>query len=116
MVRLALEELSDESYQRRVWTGRGGDNEMSSFIECVSRLYDDSGLDLALERDQPIFGTTIDADLQALGDLIARMDSSRSPDEIVGDPVMSRVRDRATAILQALDEGGGELATGGTGE
>jgi hypothetical protein len=35
---------------------------MSSFVECVSRLYDDSGLDLALERDQTIYGSEIDDD------------------------------------------------------
>ena len=61
-VRSALRELSDVEYQRRVWTGRDGDNEMSSFLECVSRLFDDSGLDLALERDQTIYGSEIDDD------------------------------------------------------
>lgn len=43
-VRSALEELAAEDYQRRVWTGRAGGDEMSEFVECVARL------DFALER------------------------------------------------------------------
>lgn len=104
MVRSALAELSDESYQRRVWTGRGGDAEMSSFAECVARLYDDSGLDLALERDRQIYDAGIDDDLRLLGELVARIDSSRSPGELVDDPQMGRVRLRAEAILRAVDD------------
>jgi hypothetical protein len=46
IVRSALEELSDSDYQHRVWTGGGG-NEMSSFEECVERLFGDSGLSVA---------------------------------------------------------------------
>ena len=76
-------------------------DEMSSFVECVSRLYDDSGLDLALERDQTIYGSEIDDDLEALGVLVADIDSSKSPHEIIMDPLMSDARDLAASILQA---------------
>lgn len=115
VVRSALHELSDVEYQSRVWTGRGGANEMSSFVECVSRLFDDSGLDLALERNQRIYGSGIDDDLRALGDLVAKVDSSRTPDQILRDPLMSQVRDLAAAILRELDEGGDKPANGGAG-
>jgi hypothetical protein len=44
-VRSALAELSDGEYQARIWTGQDPRGETSSFVECVARLYDDSGLE-----------------------------------------------------------------------
>jgi hypothetical protein len=48
-VRAVLDELADDQYQSRVWTGKDPAGEMSSFVECVERLFDDSGLDDALD-------------------------------------------------------------------
>jgi hypothetical protein len=104
VVRSALEELADADYQRRVWTGRGGADEMSSFEECFERLFGDSGLGLALEHNQPVFGSGVDGNLQRLSDLLARIDGRRSPAKIVQDPAMERVRELASEVLLALDD------------
>jgi predicted lipoprotein len=104
-VRAALGELSDEQYQSRVWTGHAAGDAMSSFVECVERLFDDSGLDDALEAGKRVFGSPIDEQLSALGDLVAKIDGSQAPDEIIAHPRMQLVRDRAAAIAQAIDEG-----------
>lgn len=101
-VQSALHELADLDYQSRVWTGRAGGGEMSSFVECVSRLYDDSGLELALDARQDVFGLPIDNYLRTLGDLVLKIDSSQSPDVTIVDPRMQRVRDLAAAILRGL--------------
>lgn len=103
-VRAALAELSDLQYQSRVWAGRGADHEMSSFVECVEQLYDDSGLELALDGGQPVFGSPIDDELRELGDLVAKIDSGQSPDELISQPRMRLARDRAAAILRAIDK------------
>lgn len=103
-VRAALDELSDLEYQSRVWTGRGSEGEMSSFVECVERLYDDSGLELALEAGRSTFGSPIDDELRDLGALVVKIDSDQGPDELISHPKMRLVRDRAAAILRALEE------------
>jgi hypothetical protein len=103
-VRSALAELSDLDYQSRVWTGRDPRDEMSSFVECVSRLYDDSGLEHALDDGQDVFGAAIDHGLRTLGGLVAKVDSSQAPDAMIVDPLMQRIRVEAAAVLQALEE------------
>lgn len=103
-VRSALAELADLEYQLRVWTGRDPRGEMSSFVECVSRLYDDSGLEQAFDEDQVVFGPTIDHELQALGELVAKVDSAQAPDAALADPRMQRIRAQAAVVLRALEE------------
>lgn len=98
----ALRELADLEYQRRVWTGRDRHGAMSSFEECVATLLDDSGLGLGLEARGPVFDARIDAELQSLRLALARIDTQRSPDALVADPEMSRIRDQAAAVLREL--------------
>lgn len=102
-VRSGLGELADADYQARVWTGHGAANEMSSFVECVSRLFDDSGLDAALENNERVFGAAIDRDLAALGDLVTKVDGDLSPDDLIRQPGMRLIRERASAILKEID-------------
>jgi hypothetical protein len=108
LVRSALAELADETYQRRVWTGQSGGREIASFIECVESLFDDSGLGDALERNEETYGSAISDNLESIHALLGRIDGQRSSDEIILDPLMLRVRSLASTILQAMDEGGYE--------
>ena len=50
----ALRELVDPARQRELWLSTG-DPEVSSFMECVSRLWDDSGLGTALDRPGTVY-------------------------------------------------------------
>lgn len=102
----ALRELADLEYQRRVWTGRDRHGEMSSFEECVATLLDDSGLSVELDARGPVFDARIDAELQSLRLALARIDTHRSPDALVADPEMSRVRVQAAGILRELTGSG----------
>src|SRR5437868_2760160 len=95
MVLSALRELSDVEYQTRVWTGRDPGGEMSSFEECVASVFDDSNLNLALDAGSEVLGSTIDNHLQVIRDLVGRIDSARTPDEVIEDPLMQQVRNRA---------------------
>jgi hypothetical protein len=101
-VRAGLRELADIEFQRRVWTGRGGADEMSSFEEAVETLFDDSGVEPNLGLGRPVFGPPLDAKMLALGELLDRIEADRSPDEIIDDPLMVDVRRAAAAILEAL--------------
>jgi hypothetical protein len=101
-VREALRELSDEQYQRRVWTGQS-EREMSSFIEAVEYLYTDSGLSDELDRGNPVFGTAIDDRLRGLGDALGKLDNNRSDIELIDDPAMQPIRDSAAAILRSIE-------------
>lgn len=102
-VQWALEEFSDEREQRRLWLSDGsGGKEVSSFVEAHCGLFDDSGLGDALERNSTGFGEQIDRQLVLLGTLLRRIDSRRVPQEIIADPLMSRIRSLAADALQAL--------------
>jgi hypothetical protein len=102
-VREALVELADVEYQRRVWTGKDADGEMSSFVEVVERLYGDSGLGDALDRTDSVFGSDVDDGLRRLRLLVARIDGARSPAEIIQDPLLADARQFASEILRWLD-------------
>lgn len=101
-VRAGLRELADVEFQRRVWTGRGLPHEMSSFVEAVETLFDDSGLEPDLGLGRVVFGSMVDAKLQALGVLLQRIDTDREPDAIIDDPLMADARRQAAVILEML--------------
>lgn len=101
-VRAGLRELADVEFQRRVWTGRGLPDEMSSFVEAIETLFDDSGLEPDLGLGRPIFGPQVDAKLLALGVLLQRIDANRAPDEIINDPLMDEARRQAAELLELL--------------
>lgn len=101
-VRAGLRELADVEFQRRVWTGRGVPDEMSSFEEAVATLFDDSGLAIDLDGKRPVFGQDVDLELGALRDLLQHIDPIRDPGEIIDDPQMNSVRQRAAAVLDLI--------------
>lgn len=100
-----LRELADIDYQRRVWLGLDPRGEMSSFVEAVETIFDDSGLGPELDAMRPAFGTSIDAQLAALDRVLHLVDARRSVEELIEDPMMGRVREQAAAILRHLDDG-----------
>lgn len=101
LVESALRELADETHQREMWLASTGP-EVSSFTECISRLWDDSGLSEALDRPQSVYSPEIDQRLRELRTLLTGFDDSRSPEEILRDPQLDRARSMASALLEAL--------------
>lgn len=99
-----LRELSDREFQLRVWTGRGDEGEMSSFVEAVETLYSDSGLSDALDREQVVFDENLDEDLRRLGDLVVRMDGARFTPAQIEEQDMNDVRELAQMILTRLGD------------
>jgi hypothetical protein len=103
-VRAALAELADADYQRRVWAAEDPQGEMSSFLECVESLFTDTGLDGEFDAGRKVFGAPVDEQLKALSRLVENLGLERPPDEIISDPRMQEVRQRAAAVLATLRE------------
>lgn len=103
----ALSELADTSYQERVWAGQSA-SEMSSFDECVERLFDDSGLVVALDQGM-VFGDEADALFRQLGRLIESVEVARPVGQLLRDPALDECRQLAGRILR-------ELSTDGPGD
>lgn len=78
LVESAPRELADEVHQRALWMVERGD-QASSFEECTSRLWDDSGLADALERYETPYSAVIDQQLRELRAALRRVDGSRGP-------------------------------------
>ena len=101
LVEDALRELADEAYQRALWLASGG-SEVSSLSECISRLWNDSGLILALERENEVYSAEIDEHFRQLRALLRRIDDSRAPAAILQDPILDRARSMASELLVDL--------------
>lgn len=98
----ALRELSDERLQRLLWLSDGtGGADVSSLVECIERLYTDSGLGEAL-RSGSVYGLDVDADLRLLARELDRIDGQLDPATLLADPVMIHVRSSAAALLGRL--------------
>lgn len=67
----ALRELADEDLQRHVWLGHSK-TEVSSMSENTAALFNDSGLDVVLDKKQAIFSPNIDNDLAQLRKTLGR--------------------------------------------
>lgn len=98
LVEDALRELADRTYQRDLWLS-AGPPEVSSFIECVSRLWTDAGLGDALDQSDTVYTASIDSELRELRKLLRRIDGTRSPHEILDDPDLEQVRSSARKLL-----------------
>ena len=97
----ALRELADEAYQRQLWLASAGP-EVSSLTECISRLWDDSGLSSALESRVAVYNPEIDDHLRKLDAILGRIDPSRAPEAILEDPQLARARSLARSLLEDL--------------
>ncbi len=100
----ALQELSDIEYQRRVWI-KGSESEMSSMDEAVAALFNDSCLDIAIEKNAVVFSPEIDRELRELRKLLQ---SSLYAQQIHGTAKVIKssewkdVRNRAARILEEI--------------
>ena len=102
LIRDCLHELSDESYQRRIWTGSSGP-EISSLTEATCQLFDDSALDLAFEKGL-VFGEPVDEMLKELGTRLVEISDNRPPLDVINDPKMVAIRQLSAQIRDLLPE------------
>ena len=96
----ALQELADPELQHRLWLASSG--EASSFTEAICRLFDDSGLARALEREEVVYGVPTDTVLRRLGKAVQAVDEFQDPVDLIADPMMETVRELAAQALSLL--------------
>lgn len=100
-----LREFSDASYQKRVWNASSGP-EVSSFSEAVCQLFDDSGLDVELDKGSTVFSSHLDLKLKSLRSKLSSIEKEMSPNEIINDPKMQAIRELSHEILSQMREEG----------
>lgn len=102
LVEAALRELADEDEQRQLWLAAEGPR-ISSFTECISQLWDDSGLSDALDgQSGAVYTSEIDERLRKLRDVLRNIDGNRAPEEILRDPPLDEGRAVAQRLLMDL--------------
>jgi hypothetical protein len=104
-----LRELADAAYQERVWV-KGSATEVSSLNEAVATLFDDSGLDVALEKNVVTFTPEIDAELRDLRSMLRaclNRQSRQTAEDLINSSEWNLVRERAKRLLAkvAIDQG-----------
>lgn len=97
----ALRELADEERQRTLWLSTGPP-EVSSFVECMSRLWDDSGLATAMEQPGFVYDKEIDEELHRLDSVLGHVDADQPVDRLLTDPYLMEARGMAQALLEDL--------------
>lgn len=103
MVRDALSELADEDHQRQLWTSLTPSGQ-SSLEECWERLFDDSGLSAALDRQTEVFGEQPDQSLRDLDAALRQVPVNASADDVIASDEMALVRRLATTTLSLLSD------------
>lgn len=99
----ALEEMSNEKEQRRLWLGENSDGtEMSSFVEARECLFTDSGLGLELDKGRVVFDEPIDGLLIELDAMLARLEDLDDA-EIIAHQLMVQVRKLSAKLLALFD-------------
>jgi len=94
----ALDELTDLNFQIEVWLRAERPGIVSSPVEAVNGLFDDSGLGDLLKRG-PVFSEPADSTLRALKSLLDSIDFEQA--DLLTDPRWDSVRKlAATALVQ----------------
>jgi hypothetical protein len=100
----SLKELSDRNYQERIWTNKDNpEGLVASFTEAAILLWDDALVKHALEENAIIYDKEVTQALQKLWDAIEVVDEFRSTEEIINDPLMQKVRDKASEVLALIE-------------
>lgn len=80
---VSLAEMASPLFRERVWIRPSTEWE-SSYVECISRLFDDSGLQDALLSGS-VFGEEVDGLLRKIDELTDIIDFRRTEEQIVAD-------------------------------
>ena len=107
-----LKELSDIYYQKRIWLNLDNpDNLVTSFVEAANNVFDDALISYALSSKQIIFDRKVTRALQDLDEAVDAVNEFRSTEEIINDPLMQVVREKAAIALELIEASDGREGT-----
>jgi hypothetical protein len=100
----ALQELTDYAFQKKAWLASSGPV-VSSFMEDICILFDDTGLGHAFDQGEVVFGKDIDQALRELRDAIHKVDQRLPPQILLDNPLVQIVREKAAHVLKLIKKG-----------
>lgn len=107
-----LKELSDKDYQKRIWLNTGDKPGMTlSFIEAANNVFDDACVIDSLREGKIIFDKKVTKALWDLHDATDAVNEFRSQEEIINDPLMEIVREKAAQALVLIQASDGREST-----
>lgn len=108
----ALKELADKDYQQRIWLNTGDQPVYTlSFVEAVINVFDDAVVIDALRANQIIFDKKVTKGLRELHDATDAVNEYRTEEEIINDPLMEIVRQKAAQVLALIEASDGSEST-----
>ncbi len=107
-----LQGLSDRDYQEGVWLNRNNPKGLvDSFVEAANMLFDDCVVGDYLEEGEILFDRATTAALHELNDAVTVVDEYRTEEEIINDPLMEVVRQKAAKVLALIEASDGKEST-----
>ncbi|MCH2546795.1 MAG: hypothetical protein MK052_04185 [Alphaproteobacteria bacterium] len=82
-----------------------------SFIEAACMLFDDCGIGDLMKENEVIISKPITETLQSMSDVMDAIDAKRPEEEIINDPKMQIVREKAARILTLIEASDGSEST-----
>lgn len=108
----ALKELADKDYQQRIWLNTGDTPVFTlSFVEATINVFDDACVINALQEGYVIFDQKVTQALWELHDATDAVDEYRLEEEIINDPLMEVVRQKAAKALALIEASDGREST-----
>ena len=97
-------ELSDKKKQQELWLGRS-QGYVSSYLEVMSRLFDDNDFDLFLDKEYPSSGLSyaLRGELFILRDLLNAYQNSNTDQEILNDSKWDKIITQAQKVITSWD-------------
>lgn len=109
-----LGDFADKEYQVKVWLNiNNTENLVGSFDETVNMLFDGEIFDAWFENNEIIVSKEVTKALQELLDIVDDIDENRSQKEIIDDPKMQIVRQKAAHALALIKASDGTESTVG---
>ncbi len=107
-----LKDLADRNYQEGVWLNRNNPEGLAdSFIEAVCMLFDDCVVKDYLQEGEILFDRTTTDVLYDLHSAVQAVNEFRPEEEIINDPLMEIVRQKAAKALALIEASDGRGST-----
>ncbi|MBY0406769.1 MAG: hypothetical protein K2Q01_03695 [Rickettsiales bacterium] len=108
----ALKELADKEYQQRIWLNTGDKPVFTlSFAEAVMNVFDDACVIDSLHEGHIILDTKVTKALWELHEATDAVNENRPEEEIINDPLMQAVREKAAECLALIQVSDGSEST-----
>ena len=104
-----LKYLSDYDLQRLAWIE--DPDICSSFSDEVAIVFEENGLEKALDQGKTVFGKKADSALRELNEEVEHIGYNRPEKELIDSPEMQIVREKAAHALELILKSDGSEST-----